>query len=78
MVRLAGFKSGDNGRRVMAQSQDNQKVFDALSSAGALYDRYLEISRVAQIPTREEMLTLAMQASVPTNLPLTLEIRTQA
>jgi hypothetical protein len=61
----------------MAQSSEEQKVFDVLSDAGKLYDRYLELSRVAQIPTQEELQTLALQTSSPLDLPLTLEIRTQ-
>jgi hypothetical protein len=61
----------------MPDSRDDQSIFGHLAEAGALYDRYLEIARVAQIPTQDEMQTVAAQVPPPTDLPLTLEIHTQ-
>lgn len=62
----------------MAQAHDNQAIFEHLAEAGKLYDRYLEISRIAQIPTPEEIQqTFVAHVQPSTNVPTTFEIRTQ-
>ena len=61
----------------MAHSRDDEAVFEHLAEAGALYDRYLDIAKIAEIPTQDEITGLAAQVPPPTNLPLTLEIHTQ-
>jgi hypothetical protein len=60
----------------MPLSRDDQAVFEHLADAGALYDRYLEIAKVAQIPSDEETHALMTQVPPRTDFPLTLEIRT--
>jgi len=65
---------------VQANDADNQKVLDKLAEIGALYEEYLELSRVAQLGRLAQLAQLAEPpaAAVPprTDLPLTLSIRT--
>lgn len=65
---------------VQADDADNQKVLDKPAEVGALYEEYLELSRVAQVGRLAQLAQLAEPpaAAVPprTDLPLTLSIRT--
>lgn len=64
-----------------ANDADNREVLDKLAETSALYERYLELSRVAQLGRLAQLAQLGeapMAAAAPprTDLPLTLSIRT--
>ncbi|TAK23886.1 MAG: hypothetical protein EPO26_07385 [Chloroflexota bacterium] len=54
---------------------DDERVLDHLADAAALYERYLELARVAQIPLPDDSAFGIYGLPPRTDTPLTLTIR---
>jgi hypothetical protein len=59
----------------VALTQDDRTVLDHLADVGELYERYLRIAKIAQVPSPDEQEQAALEAPQRVDLPLTLRVR---
>lgn len=58
----------------MAKQLDDNEVLQHLDAAGALYERYLEVARIAVIPSQDDQAQWSADLPPRTDLPLTLQL----